>query len=304
MADHAAQTPAAGEYAAESVRGAAGHAEALTQNDYITHHLTNLTFGRLPSGEWGFAHSMSDATAMGLYAVNVDSMAWSLGLGVLFIAVLGYVARTASAGVPGGLQNAIEMVVEYIDDTVKDIFTYDNPMVAPMAFTIFVWVFLMNLMDLVPVDWIPQAATAIGISHMRIVPSTDPNITLGMALSVFILILYYSFREKGPLGFLKELSFHPFPPILAPANLFLEGVTLLAKPVSLGLRLFGNMYAGEMIFVLLALMYGGLLLGIFGAVLQWAWAVFHVLIVILQAFIFAVLTTVYMAQAYETEDDH
>ena len=163
--------------------------------------------------------------------------------------------------------------VEYIDDTVKDIFTYDNPMVAPMAFTIFVWVFLMNLMDLVPVDWIPQAATAIGISHMRIVPSTDPNITLGMALSVFILILYYSFREKGPLGFLKELSFHPFPPILAPANLFLEGVTLLAKPVSLGLRLFGNMYAGEMIFVLLALMYGGLLLGIFGAVLQWAWAV-------------------------------
>ncbi len=302
--EHHAAAAAHADTAPDTVLAAAGHGEALTQTDYIVHHLTNLTYGRLPDGTWGFAHSMEEAGSMGLWAINVDSMVWSLGLGFVFIGLFGWVARNATAGVPRGLQNAIEMLVEFIDDTVKGIFTYNNPMVAPMAFTIFVWVFFMNLMDLIPVDWIPELSKAAGISHMKIVPSTDPNITLGMALSVFVLILYYSFKQKGPIGFLKELSFHPFPPILAPANFILEGVTLLAKPISLGLRLFGNMYAGEMIFVLLALMYGGLLLGMFGAVLQWAWAVFHVLIVSLQAFIFAVLTTVYMAQAYDTGDDH
>jgi F-type H+-transporting ATPase subunit a len=197
------------------------------------------------------------------------------------------------------------MIVDFVDDNVRSIFTYSNSMVAPLALTVFVWVFLMNLMDLVPVDWVPSLAYAAGIEYMKIVPTTDPNITLGMALAVFILIIFFSIVRKGLGGFLGELMFHPFPKIFAPVNLILEGVTLIAKPISLGLRLFGNLYAGEMIFILIALMYtGGLIMGIFGGVLQWAWAVFHVLIITLQAGIFAVLSVVYLAQAHDVESEH
>jgi F-type H+-transporting ATPase subunit a len=162
----------------------------------------------------------------------------------------------------------------------------------------------MNLMDLVPVDWIPLLASWAGISHMKIVPTTDPNITMSMALTVFVLILYYSVARKGVVGFLKELSLHPFPSVWAiPVNFVLEFVTLIAKPLSLGLRLFGNLYAGEMIFILIALMFGaGAIYFIFAGVLQWAWAVFHVLIIFLQALIFSVLTIVYLAQAHETDE--
>ena len=276
---------------------------AESSGDYIKHHLTNLAYGRKGDGSWGFAESAEEAGQMGFWAVHVDSMAWSLGLGVVFCVVFGLAARRATAGVPGGLQNAVEMIVDFIDDTVSSIFQHRNALIAPMALTIFVWVFLMNLMDLVPVDWVPEGAKLVGIHYMKIVPSTDPNITLGMALAVFLLILFYSIKVKGVVGFAKELLCHPFPWYLAPVNLVLEGVTLLAKPVSLGLRLFGNLYAGEMIFILIALMFGGgLLLGIFGGFLQWAWAVFHVLIITLQAFIFAVLTVVYMAQAHDVEE--
>ncbi len=277
---------------------------AADSGEYIKHHLTNLAYGRKPDGSWGFAESAEEVAQMGFWAVNVDSMAWSLGLGVVFCLLFGLAAKRATAGVPGGLQNAVEMIVEFIDETVSSIFRHTNTLIAPMALTIFVWVFLMNLMDLVPVDWIPKAAELAGIPYMKIVPSTDPNITLGMALAVFLLILYYSVKMKGLGGFLKELLCHPFPWYLAPVNLILEGVTLLAKPVSLGLRLFGNLYAGEMIFILIALMYGGLVLGVFGAVLHWAWAMFHVLIITLQAFIFAVLTVVYLAQAHDVEEAH
>ena len=278
---------------------------AESSGDYIKHHLTNLAYGRKADGSWGFAESAEEAGQMGFWAVHVDSMAWSLGLGVVFCVVFGIAARRATAGVPGGLQNAVEMIVDFIDDTVTSIFQHRNALIAPMALTIFVWVFLMNLMDLVPVDWVPEGAKLVGIHYMKIVPSTDPNITLGMALAVFLLILFYSIKVKGIVGFAKELLCHPFPWYLAPVNLVLEGVTLLAKPVSLGLRLFGNLYAGEMIFILIALMFGGgLLLGIFGGFLQWAWAVFHVLIITLQAFIFAVLTVVYMAQAHDVEEEH
>ena len=278
---------------------------AESSGDYIKHHLTNLAYGRKVDGSWGFAESAEEAGQMGFWAVHVDSMAWSLGLGVVFCVVFGIAARRATAGVPGGLQNAVEMIVDFIDDTVTSIFQHRNALIAPMALTIFVWVFLMNLMDLVPVDWVPEGAKLVGIHYMKIVPSTDPNITLGMALAVFLLILFYSIKVKGVVGFAKELLCHPFPWYLAPVNLVLEGVTLLAKPVSLGLRLFGNLYAGEMIFILIALMFGGgLLLGIFGGFLQWAWAVFHVLIITLQAFIFAVLTVVYMAQAHDVEEEH
>lgn len=273
--------------------------------EYIKHHLTNLVYGELPDGSWGFATNYEQVESMGFMAIHVDSMLWSIGLGLVFVLVFRAAAKHATAGIPGGLQNFVEMIVDFVDDNVRSIFTYKNAMVAPLALTVFVWVFLMNLMDLVPVDWVPSLAYAAGIEYMKIVPTTDPNITLGMALAVFILIIYFSILRKGLGGFLGELMFHPFPKYFAPINFILEGVTLVAKPISLGLRLFGNLYAGEMIFILIALMYtGGLVMGIFGGVLQWAWAVFHVLIITLQAGIFAVLSVVYLAQAHDVESEH
>jgi len=279
-------------------------AEGLTSAEYIQHHLTNLTYGRLPDGTWGFADSAAQAQSMGFWSINVDSMGWALVLGVLFVYLFGRAAKNATAGVPGGLQNGVEMIIEYIDDLVGSIFVYKNDLVAPMALTIFVWVFMMNLMDLLPVDWLPTIAGSIGIHHMKVVPTTDPNVTLGMALTVFVLILYYSVRRKGVGGFLGELAFHPFPKFLAPFNFFLEGVTLLAKPLSLGLRLFGNMYAGEMIFILLVLLYGSFFWGLAGGIMQLGWALFHVLIIFLQALIFSVLTVVYLAQAHDVAEEH
>jgi F-type H+-transporting ATPase subunit a len=261
-----------------------------TTADYIQHHLTNLTYGQLPDGTWGFAHSGAEAAQMGFWSVNVDSMAWSIVLGLVFALLFRAAAASATAGVPGGLQNFVEMIVEFINETTDSIFQHKNEMIAPLAMTIFVWVFLMNAMDLVPVDWLPELAVLLGVSHMKVVPSTDPNITMAMALSIFALIIYYSIKCKGAIGFLKELTLHPF-------------VSLIAKPLSLGLRLFGNMYAGEMIFILIALMFGGGIgFFIFGGVLQWVWAVFHVLVITLQAFIFAVLTIVYLAQAHDSEE--
>ncbi len=278
---------------------------ATDNAEYIQHHLTNLTYGQHPDGSWGFAHSAQEAAAMGFNSINVDSMAWAIGLGLVFIAIFYTAARKATSGVPGGLQNFVEIIIEFIDDITHTIFTHKNDLIAPMALTVFVWVFLMNLMDLIPVDWIPGLAGWLGVSHMKIVPTTDVNITMSMAASVFGLILYYSIKCKGVGGFLGELAFHPLPKVAAPANLLLEGVTLLAKPLSLGLRLFGNMYAGEMIFVLIALLFpAGIVYGVLGGVLQWGWAVFHVLIITLQAFIFAVLTVVYLAQAHDVMDEH
>ena len=241
---------------------------------------------------------------MGFWSINVDSMVWSVVLGLLFAVFFRRAAVSATAGVPGGLQNFVEMIVEFINESTDSIFQHKNDMIAPLAMTIFVWVFLMNAMDLVPVDWIPELAVLLGVSHMKVVPSTDPNITMAMALSVFVMILYYSIKCKGAIGFLKELTLHPFPSLFAiPVNFVLEFVSLIAKPLSLGLRLFGNMYAGEMIFILIALMFGGGIgFFIFGGVLQWVWAVFHVLVITLQAFIFAVLTIVYLAQAHDSEE--
>ncbi|MYD97242.1 MAG: F0F1 ATP synthase subunit A [Gammaproteobacteria bacterium] len=279
---------------------------------YIKHHLTNLTYGPKPDGSWGFAENAEEAANMGFWAFHVDSIFWSVVLGVLFCLLFRLAARKATAGVPGGLQNAVEMIVDFIDDTTSSIFQHTNSLIAPMALTIFVWVFLLNLMDLVPVDWIPWVAGEIGIHYMKVVPSTDPNVTLGLAFSVFVLIIFFSIKQKGIGGFVQELTCHPFTVrlrspvtwIFIPVNLILETVTLIAKPVSLGLRLFGNLYAGEMIFILIALMYGGIVLSFAAGVLQWAWAVFHVLVITLQAFIFAVLTVVYLAQAHDVSDEH
>ena len=283
--------------------------ETLTTSGYIQHHLTNLTYGLNPeTGEWEFAGSASEAAAMGFWSINVDSMAWSIGLGAIFLFLFIRAGRSATSGQPGQFQNFIEMIIEGIEDQVLSVFDHKNDLVAPLALTIFVWVFLMNLMDLVPVDWIPELALFLGVPYMKIVPSTDPNITMAMALSVFALVIYYSVKCKGWVGFLSELSFHPFPvskytaPLLIPINFILELVTLIAKPVSLGLRLFGNMYAGEMIFILIAVMFSAnLALALLGGALQWAWAVFHVLIITLQAFLFAVLSVVYLSQAHDAD---
>ncbi|MEM5537293.1 F0F1 ATP synthase subunit A [Neptuniibacter pectenicola] len=278
----------------------------LTSSEYISHHLTNLTFGKLSEGTtrydgsvvgeggtWTFAHG-TEAADMGFWAINVDTMGWSIVLGVLFLWLFSKVAKTATSGVPGSTQNFVETIIEFVDENVKGIFHHKNPMIAPLSLTIFVWIFLMNTMDLIPVDWIPFIASEMGISYMKVVPTTDVNATAGMALSVFALIIYYSIKQKGLGGFLAELSFQPLGKWMLPFNLFLELVGLLAKPISLALRLFGNMYAGEMIFILIALLP-------FWAqwVLSVPWAIFHILVITLQAFIFMVLTIVYMAMAYD-----
>ena len=266
----------------------------VTSTEYIAHHLTNLTFGNHPENGWSFAASAQEAGEMGFMAINVDSMLWSIGLGMVFIWLFSRAAKKASVGVPSGMQNFIEMIIEFVDDNVKGVFHHKNKVIAPLALTVFVWVFLMNLMDLVPVDWIPHAAYLAGIPFMKIVPSTDINVTLGLSFGVFILIIFYSIKQKGIGGFLAELSLQPLGKWALPFNLFLEIVGLLAKPVSLALRLFGNMYAGEMIFILIALLP-------FWAqwILSVPWALFHILVITLQAFIFMVLSIVYLAMAHD-----
>lgn len=285
-----------------------------TASGYIQHHLQNLTYGQLPNGDWGFAHTAAEAKAMGFWAFHVDTLGWSLALGLIFIMLFRMAAKRATSGQPGALQNFVEVIVEFVDGSVKDTFHARNPLIAPLALTIFVWIFLMNLMDLVPVDFLPMLAAKIsGNDHLffRVVPSTDPNATLGLAFSVFALIIYYSIKVKGIGGFLGELTLHPFSSkniavqiLLIPVNFLLEFVTLVAKPISLALRLFGNMYAGELIFILIAVMFGSgmFLLSTLGVALNWAWAVFHILIITLQAFIFMMLTIVYLAMAHE--DNH
>ena len=270
--------------------------------EYIKHHLTNLVYGQHPDGSWGFAHGADEIKEMGFWSINVDSMFFSIGLGMLFLWIFRKAAKKASTDAPSGLQNFIEMIIEFIDDSVRGSFSGKNPLIAPLSLTIFIWIFLMNFMDLLAVDHIPGLAALLGIPFLKIVPSTDPNVTFGLALSVFALVLYYSFKMKGPGGFFAELAFHPFPKFMMPINLVLEGVTLIAKPISLALRLFGNMYAGEMIFILIALMYsGGWALGLFGGVLQLGWAIFHILIITLQAFIFMTLTIVYLDMASQAD---
>ncbi|HEY3699922.1 MAG TPA: F0F1 ATP synthase subunit A [Spongiibacteraceae bacterium] len=310
--------------------------ESQTTTGYIRHHLTNLTYGKLPAGyqrldhhghveetleqsTWTMARSSEEAKDMGFQAIHVDSMAWSIGLGLLFVLFFARMARKLDAGVPKGWQNIVEMLIEFIDNTVRDAFHHKNKLIAPLALTTFTWILLMNAMDLFPVDWFPQLAAKVsGNEHFffKVVPTTDPNVTIGMALAVFIMMLFFSIKEKGVIGFIKELTCHPFAPptkgwpiIFAPfliaINTILETVALIAKPISLGLRLFGNLYAGEMIFILLAVMIGsGWLLGLLAGVLQWGWAVFHILIIALQAFVFTVLTVVYMGMAHNVEDEH
>jgi len=268
--------------------------ENPTVTEYIGHHLQNLVFGRMDDGSWGFANNAEEIAQMGFMAINVDSMGWSIGLGLVFMLLFRRAAKRASADVPSGLQNAIEMVIEFVDGSVKDGFHGKNKLVAPLALTIFVWILLMNVMDLVPVDLLPWVAGHLGIHYMKVVPTTDPNITFGMSLTVFILTLYYSFKIKGVRGFIGELTLQPFGKFAIPFNLVLEGVGLIAKPISLALRLYGNLFAGELIFIMIAIM---------PWYMQWPlsipWAIFHVLVIVLQAFVFMMLTIVYLNMAHE-----
>ena len=272
---------------------AAEHAaeHAPSGSEYIVHHLGNLQHGQ---GFWTF---------------NLDSIFFSVLLGALFTGSFWLAARKASAsGVPRGFQSFVETVVEFVDSQVRDTFHGTSKIIAPLALTIFCWVLLFNFMDLVPVDLLPKTGELFGIHYLKVVPSTDPNITIGMSLTVFLLCMFYSVKIKGAWGFAKELLTHPFGPWMAPFNLLLNFIEHLARPVSLGLRLYGNLYAGEMIFLLIAVLGGSFGLAslggigaIFGQlVLGTVWGLFHILVVPLQAFIFMVLTVVYLAQAHET----
>ena len=281
--------------------------EAHTSAEYIKHHLQNLTYGHLPDGSWGIAHSAEEAKAMGFWALNLDTFFMSLLLGAAFMFMFRSVAKSITNGTPGALQNFCEWALEFVDNSVRGSFSGKNNMVGPLALTIFFWVFTMNLMDLLPIDYVPLLMSAFGVPYFKIVPSTDPNATFGMAIGVFVLVLYYSVKMKGLGGFVGELTLQPFGKWGMPVNLLLEGVNLIAKPISLALRLFGNMYAGEMIFILIALMGGawaGMSLGsatLYGSqiLLSLGWAIFHILIVTLQAFIFMTLTVVYMDMAHQ-----
>ncbi|MDO8926890.1 MAG: F0F1 ATP synthase subunit A [Sideroxyarcus sp.] len=294
--------------------GDVAHEAAHTSAEYIKHHLQNLTYGQLPDGSWGVAHSAEEAKEMGFWALNLDTFIMSLLLGAVIMFLFRRVATSIVTGAPSGLQNFCEWAIEFIDSSVRGSFSAKNNMVAPLALTVFFWVFSMNLMDLIPIDWVPLLMASLGVPFFKVVPSTDPNATFGMAIGVFVLVLYYSVKMKGFGGFVGELTMMPFQSknkvvqlLVVPINLVLEGVNLIAKPISLALRLFGNMYAGEMIFILIALM-GGAWAGfsaggvtLFGSqiLLSLGWAIFHILIVTLQAFIFMTLTVVYLDMAHQ-----
>lgn len=280
--------------------------EDLTTSAYIKHHLQNLTCS-IQEGHFHCAHTAEEAKAMGFWAFNVDTLLVSLLLGLIFLFLFSKVAKHINTDVPSGMQNFVEWVVEFIDGSVRGSFTGRSALVAPLALSIFAWIFLMNLMDLVPIDYISLITQPMGIGHFKLVPTTDPNATIGMAIGVFLLVLFYSIKVKGLGGFVGELTLQPFGKFGLPVNLFLEGVNLIAKPVSLALRLFGNMYAGEMIFILIALMgaswvsfsFASTLLFSSQIILSLGWAIFHILIVTLQAFIFMTLTIVYLDMAHQ-----
>ena len=300
-------------------------ASELTTESYISHHLTNLTCGKTPEG-WTCNPYMVDQ--MGFWAFHVDSLLWSVFLGSIFVLIfkMAIPKKLDSNKAPKGTQNFVEMSIEFVEDNVQSLFgSSKNPLIAPLALTVFAWILLMNLMDLVPVDFLPvlaghiayalfgfNEATGGGVEwikgpeslYFKVVPTTDPNITLGMAFGVFVLTIYYSMIVKGPKAFLAELTLHPFGKWLIPVNFVLEMVNFIAKPISLCLRLFGNLYAGEMIFILIALMlfFSSIPVGIMGFGLHLVWALFHILIVALQAFIFMALTIAYLAMAHETEE--
>lgn len=274
--------------------------EMVSSTGYIKHHLTYLTYN---------LKDMQLGHGGGFWTLNLDTLFFSVVIGVIALGFFWIGARRVTTGVPGGLQNFVEMMLDFADGQVKDCFHGKNKVIGPLALTIFVWVFLMNFMDILPVDVLPEIAKATGYNYLKVVPTNDLNLTFALAISVFFLIIYYSIRIKGPKAFLKELTLQPFnSPWFIPFNLLLELVGLIAKPISLALRLFGNLYAGELIFILIALLtlntasqslVGTATLGVTQFILSLAWSIFHILVITLQAFIFMVLTIVYLSLAHE-----
>src|SRR5580704_15378794 len=282
--------------------------ETPNATEYIAHHLTFLT-NHKPNG------------LLDLSVVNYDSVFFSVLLAVVFGGTFIFAARRATSGTPGKLQTFVEVLVGYVDEQVRSIFQGQSRLIAPLALTIFCWVFLFNVMDILPIDLLPGAAGAAGLGHLRIVPSIDLNVVFSLSLTVFLLIIFYSIKMKGLGGFLGELAMHPFPPsgkqanivlriICIPVNLVMELPTFLARPVSLALRLYGNMYAGEMVFVLIALLtltsgftaltsVSGWAYTVLSVLVGMAWTLFDLFIGLLQAFIFMMLTIVYLSQASE-----
>lgn len=274
--------------------------ERLTPADYIQHHMKNLSLD---------LNTMTLGHGGGFWTLHLDTLFFSIALGLAFLGVFWAVARRATVGTPGPWQNFVEMMVEFVDQQVMDNFHRKEKVVAPLALTIFMWIFLMNAMDLLAVDLLPRVASWFGIHYLRVVPTTDPNLTLALSLTVFLILLGYSFYHKGVLGFIKELTLHPLgpsslsmkvflllSPLLIPFNFLVEFIGLLSKPLSLALRLFGNLYAGELVFLIIAAAvpwWAQFLLG-------WPWAVFHILVITLQAFIFMILTIVYLSLASES----
>jgi len=271
---------------------------------YIKHHLKNNTLELVEDSSF--------------WTINIDSVFYTLLTAVVFLGFFGYIAKNAKSGVPSKAQNFIELIVGFVNEQVNDLFHYKSKIVAPLALSIFVWVFLMNFMDLVPVDLLPWAGSQAGIDQMRVVPSTDLNITFGMSFGVILLVMFYNFTKKGPTGYAKEYFGHPFEAggtggklAVALPNMLLNTVETIAKPVSLGLRLFGNLYAGELIFMLIAVFtlgygleqlatLGGIVMIIAQFLLGLMWSLFHILIIVLQAFIFMMLSVVYLAQSHDT----
>lgn len=249
--------------------------ETLTATSYIQHHLQH----------WELK------TSYGTY--NVDTLLVSWVTGITFLFLFWWSARRATSGVPGHIQNFVELIYDFVKTQVKESFYGRSALIAPLAMTIFVWIFLMNLMDLIPVDFLPLIGKQLGVDHLKVVPTTDPNLTLGMSISVFFLIIFYNIKIRGIGEFLKDLFCKPFGWMLFPVNITLRIVEDLAKPISLGLRLFGNLYAGELIFILIAL------LGYWQWFLGVPWAIFHILVITIQAFIFMMLTIVYLSLAQE-----
>lgn len=283
------------------------------QSGYIQHHLVHLN------------NIGTKQTAVADFSiVNYDSLFWSISMGLIVAYVLWRAAKSVTSGVPGRFQISIEMLVGMVEDQAKSIIPSEasRRFVSPLALTVFLWIALMNALDLIPVDLAPWILSVTGLGaqpgdpfyYHKILPTADLNVPLGMSLSVLLIMLYYSIKLKKPGGFVKELFTSPFQAsgfvgiLLAPFNILLNLIEYGAKTVSLGMRLFGNMFAGELIFMLIALL-GGAWTGFslanlglgFGHILAGSlWAIFHILIVLLQAFIFMMLTMVYVGQAHES----
>lgn len=252
----------------------------ITSAQYIEHHLQNwqVSFGSP------------------FMSLNLDTLAVSIGLGLIFLTFFFMVARKAQAGVPSKLQNFLEFVVEAVDKTVKDAFHVESALIGPLSLTIFTWVFLMSFMDLVPVDLLPRTVQLFGIEHFRAVPTADLNQTFALSITVFLLIIFYSIKIKGVRGYTKEILTQPFGPWLFPVNLIFRVIEDFSKPFSLAFRLFGNLFAGELIFILIAALIPWWFQWLPGGI----WAIFHILIITLQAFIFMILTIIYLSMAVES----